>query len=421
MVSRQLTSWLESVAGRPQAVHLVGLRQTGKTTLMEEFSRRFENKLCYRLQDLVTLRRYEKEPERWVLEIEGALENARSEKKPPLHVFVDEIQKIPVLMQGIQGLYDANKGRIKFWVWGSSARPLKKQRAETLAGRVLMKTLWPLSQAEILGTASAVPRLLSPNDLKKAASAPEPRAYSESLKKWLSHGLLPEPCLLADYPEAADLLLSFQATYLENEIRRENLVRDIGVFEDFLTLAAGDTAAIVDYSKIASVLGVSSKSVQSYYEILADTYVCTLLPAYSGSLRVQISKSPKAYFSDAGLARFVSGERGGIARLHPSFGKAFENFVIAEIAKQTEYHGLGWKLSYLRTKAGQEADLVVSTPDVAAAIEIKASSRVGGADLAGLKVLMGLEPKLKFGLVISTMSGFVEIEKGIFNVPVWVL
>lgn len=404
---------------RAQATQVVGLRQTGKTTLMEEIRRQFPDSIHYPLQDLVTLRRYGAAPERWVLEIEQHL--LRRRDKGRLHVFVDEVQKILAFFQAIQGLYDSHKGRIKFWIWGSSARPVKRLKAETLAGRVLSKRLWPLSQSELLERESIVPLLIDPKSLVAAIVPERPRGYLESLKGWLERSLLPEPNLMENPSHASELLEAYQATYLENEIRRENLVKDIGVFENFLALSASEDGSMANHSAQGKTLGISAQSVKGWYEILEDTFVADRLNAVGKSLRVQIAKSPKVYFTDTGLARFVGGARGEVLEKTSPFGRLFEGFVINEIRKQCDYHSLPWRLSFLRTKTNQEVDLIVKTPHGTFAIEIKSSERVSSSDLKTLWTAMDLDPEIRYGLVVSLQSAPVKLAPNIWNLPVWML
>ncbi|MBI4209161.1 MAG: ATP-binding protein [Deltaproteobacteria bacterium] len=417
MIAREIESWLREVAERPQVIHLFGLRQTGKTTLMEAFrSQDYPDSLYYPLYDLVTLRRYEGQPDRWVLELEEALKQKSGER---LQVFVDEVQKIPAFFQAIQGLYERYKGKIKFWIWGSSARPLKRQRAETLAGRSLSKVLWPLSQSEILQKQSRLPCLFDPHQLKRELQLEEPRDYNRFLSRVLQQTMLPEPHLLERLSEAQDLLQAYQATYLENEIRRENLVGDIGVFEQFLALAASEDTSVVNYSSKAKVLGISPHTVRTYYGILEDTFVCTPIPAYSRSLRVQISKSPKIYFIDTGFARFISGERGSPPEGSPSFGSLVEGFVMNEIIKQVEYNSLPWRLSYLRTKTGLEVDVILSQGSQKVAAEIKSTHRVTPQDWKPIQMLMDLDPDIQHGIIFSRQSAPLELAPRIYNFPIW--
>lgn len=418
MIKRQIYNWLKQQEKTPQVVQIQGLRQTGKTTLMEAFKQEHPESLHYPLQNLVVLQRYQAEPARWALEIEQVFNQRRKSRSGPLHVFVDEIQKIPLFYQAIQGLYDAHKGKIKFWIWGSSARPTKRERAETLAGRVFTKILMPLSQSEIEQQESIIPSLNTPHKLFDR-SGPEPLDYLEKLKKTFSQSLLPEAYLAEKQADAHALLESYQSTYLENEIRRENLVRDIGSFQRFLTLAASEDTTIVNHTAQAKVLGLSPPTIQNYYDILEDTFIITQLPAYSGSLRVQTSKSPKIYFADAGLARFIAGERGEIEPATRKFGNLLESFVLEEIKKQIEYHQLPWKLFYLRTKTNVEVDLIIQTPGATIATEIKSSKKVDHQDILPLKKLIQWDSSIKFGLIFSMDPRVGEIAPKIFNLPVW--
>jgi predicted AAA+ superfamily ATPase len=419
MIQRQLLNWLLNQEKHPQVTQVTGLRQTGKTTLMGVLRQKLPASLLYELQDLVTLRRYESQPETWVMEIEQHL--ARHASAGPLHVFVDEIQKVPVLFQAIQGLYDHHKGRLKFWIWGSSARAVKRHKAETLTGRIVTRHLWPLSQSELLGHQSIVPLLGDPKTFPSAINPQEPRHYLESLKRFLLQTLLPEPQLSDDAAHVIELLTSYQATYLENEIRRENLVDDIGAFENLLRIAAAEDGNIINYSAQAKVLGISPKLAKSYYEILSDTFVSESLSAYSKSLRVQIAKSAKTYFTDTGLARFVAGQRGELFEKTPDFGRYFEGFVINEIRKQCEYHGLPWHLAFLRTKTQREVDLVVQTPRTTFAVEIKSTDHESTDAIKSIQMAMMLDPAIQYGIVISRRGVPVQLAPNIWNVPVWML
>lgn len=418
MIARQIETWLERVSENNKIIHLFGLRQTGKSTLFNHLRKtKYPNALYYPLHDFVTLRRYEGQPEKWVLEIEKALADRSSLEK--LHVFVDEVQKIPDFFQGLQGLYEEHREKVKFWIWGSSARVLKRKRAETLAGRSLHKTLWPLSQSELLKKPSPIPCLFNPDQLMKDIAIEEPRDYTQQLSHLFQQTLLPEPHLLKNPQDVDDLLTSYQATYVENEIRWENLVENIGLFERFLALAANEDTQIVNYSAKAKVLDVSYHTIKSYYWILEDTFVCKEIPAYSKSFRVQTAKSPKIYFTDTGLARFIVGERGLPHEGTQTFGKLIEGFVVNEILKQIEYHSLPWKLSYLRTKTGMEVDLIISAGKERIAVEIKSSQKIAPSDYKPILTLMEMDKEIKYGVVFSRQSAPFQLAPKIYNFPIW--
>jgi predicted AAA+ superfamily ATPase len=308
-----------------------------------------------------------------------------------LHVFIDEIQKIPDLFQALQGLYDNYKGRIKFWIWGSSARPLKRRRAETLSGRVISRILFPLSQNEIRKNDSLTAQLLNLPKGVKSISYSIPPDYITFLKKCFGQSLLPEPFLTRDKDAVYDLLDTYKASYLENEIRRENLVSDIGIFSRFLTIAASEDTEVLNYNSVAKDLGISSHTVKTYHGILEDTFVTSQLTPYINRMRMQVCKSSKVYFTDTGLARFVSGQSNTTYMQTKALGKCFEGFVINEIIKQVEYQSLRWKLSFFRTKNGREADLIISDGQKKCAVEIKAKKKITTSDFKNLKCHVVLE------------------------------
>ena len=419
MISRFLESWLTQVIKRPQAIQLSGLRQTGKTTLMQAHMQQFPGALHYPLQDFVVFDRYHADVTRWVLEIEAKLIQGKHSSDQPLQVFVDEIQKIPALYQAIHGLYDKHKHAIKFWIWGSSARPQKKHRAETLAGRVLCKTLWPLTQTETLKSANIVPFLTDAQQFLPRIEIFKPRDFDDRLDRALRHSMLPEPWLADNSQIAADLLESYHATYIENEIRRENLVSDIGVFDRFVRLAADENGGVVNFQSKAQVLGLSMPTVKTYYDILKDTFLVHWLPVYSRSLRVRLQKHPKVYFSDAGLARYIAGHRGSLPQGTASFGQFFEAWVVAEIFKQVEYHALPWTLSHARTQAGLEVDVMIDTPEGTIAVEIKAAEKLNESDIKNIKKFMQLDSNIKLGVVFSMQSAPYKLADNIYNIPVW--
>jgi len=417
MINRQLFAWLNKVKDTPQIVHLYGMRQTGKTTLMNEFRRNIPGHLHYPLQNYPILNRYQGDVNRWVFEIEEAI--SRINDAGMLHVFVDEVQKIPDLFQAIQGLYDTYKGRLKFWIWGSSARPLKKKRAETLAGRFISRTLFPLSQGEILCRKSIIPEIFSLNGDPSRIDFTYPPSYHEFLRTCFRQSMLPEAFTCTDTSMVDDLLEAYQASYIENEIRRENLAADIGVFSRFMRIAASENTTVVNYSSIAKDLGVSSNTIKTYYDILHDTFVILPVHASSSRLRVQVCKSPKMYFTDTGLARFIAGERGLPADESRTFGLLFEGFVISEFFKQSEYCHVPWELSFVRTKSGKEADLIVSDGERKCAIEIKSSPRVGRPECAHLEYLMANDPTITCGAVVSLQGAPIRITDRIINIPAW--
>jgi hypothetical protein len=296
---------------------------------------------------------------------------------------------------------------------------LKKKRAETLAGRFISRTLYPLAQSEILKQDSVVPCLLEYPRYVSGINHLTPDNYEAFLNRCFRHSQLPEPFLADDIEAVDDLLEAYQASYLENEIRRENLVMDIGIFTRFLRIAASENSSVVNYSSIAKDLAVSSPTVRTYQDILTDTFVTSHLNPYSSRIRIQVCKSPKVYFSDTGLARFISGERGIPVRTGRIYGSLFECFVYNEILKQKQYHHLPWDLYFLRTKTGTEVDLILSSGEMKCAIEVKCKEKISAEDYRGIEYLMSCDTSIAFGIVISLQGAPLKLTDKIYNLPAW--
>jgi predicted AAA+ superfamily ATPase len=276
-------------------------------------------------------------------------------------VVIDEVQKLPKLLDVVQFLIQ--KYKKQFILTGSSARKLKQQGFNLLAGRAIVYKMYPLSSLEI-GEAF---------DLKKA----------------LEWGGLPDAYLANNEEEAKEYLSSYVFTYLEKEIQQEQWVRKIEPFRKFLIIAAQMNGKIINRAKIAQEVGVDNSTIASYYEILEDTLLGFELPAYHRSVRKAQKQSPKFYFIDTGIKRAI--EKTTRVPLLPqtsAFGEAFEHWVILELIKLSEYKRLDWKFYYLRTKDDVEIDLVIERPgERLLLIEIKSKNKVSESDAKALELL----------------------------------
>jgi predicted AAA+ superfamily ATPase len=266
------------------------------------------------------------------------------------HVFIDEIQKVPKLCDVVHYLIEDKKVPQKFILTGSSARKLKVAGANLLAGRALYFNLYPFSCMEL--------------------------AEQFDFEKALSFGLLPAVWQKANDQSMIRFLRAYGQTYLKEEVWAEHLVRKLEPFRKFLEVAAQHNARLINYSRIADVVGVDVKTVQTYFQILEETHLAIILEPYSRSIRQQVHAAPRFYFVDTGIARTLSLQIG--IKLNQStgeFGHLFEQFFVMECIKLNQYLELGYRLSYLTTKAGAEIDLIIERPGrPTVLIEIKSSS-----------------------------------------------
>ena len=207
----------------------------------------------------------------------------------------------------------------------------------------------------------------------------------------LRWGTLPRMFSLDAGEDRRAYLRAYALTYLREEIAAEQIVRRLDPFRRFLEVAAQSNGAIVNYTDIARDVGADPKTVITYFSILEDTLVGFLLPAFHRSIRKQQRSNPKFYFFDTGVKRAL--DRTLELPLNAGtyeYGRAFEHFMTTQIVHLSQYRYPDWRVSYLRTGAGVEIDLVIERPGLPTAlIEIKSSERVDERDVRHLTRFTG--------------------------------
>ncbi|NBW98967.1 ATP-binding protein [bacterium] len=328
---------------------LFGARSTGKSTLLHHL---FQNKQAHFI-DLL-------DPLFYRLSAKDFESHLASLPEKTEWVIVDEIQKSPEILNCIHRFLSPSNQRkhtLNFALTGSSARKLKRGGANLLAGRANVFNLYPLTHRE-------VPESTSLNDLLK----------------W---GGLPQVVLENDPVEKRRILKAYTTTYLREEIAEEQLVRVLEPFHTFLPIAAQMNGNIVNYSAIAEDVRVSTSTIQTYFEILADTLIAIILPPYHAPIRKRQRTNPKIYFFDLGVLEALSSSSLGPSTY--SLGNRFEHFVFLEIYRLQSYQERDWKFSFLRTKDDAEIDLIIERPQESTLlIEIKSSTSTSFRQAANL-------------------------------------
>ncbi len=345
---------------------LFGPRGVGKTTMLEAAFKP-KDSVFVDLLDINLFDQLMLDPSRF----EALIDSPENRRK---RVVIDEIQKFPRLLDVAHRQIQKRKRQFVFT--GSSSRRLKQQGVNLLAGRAYVFNLYPFTTAE-LGKAF---------DLKKA----------------LQWGTFPDAFLAPSPEDAREFLGAYVATYLQKEILQEQWVRNLLPFRRFLAVAAQMNGQIVNKSSLASEAGVDDVTVAHYFEILEDTLLGFMLPAYHVSVRKAQRQAPKFYFIDPGLKRALD-KTLGMELLPRTFawGEAFEHWVILEIFKNASYKRLDWSFSYVRTKEDVEIDLVVVRPgERLLLIEIKSKDLASAKDAKALETLGGdLDPKAEKWLI----------------------
>ncbi len=350
MVKRYLN--LDMLLGKTRSSFLFGPRGVGKTMLSLEFVKSKCNTFMVDLFNYEVFTRYLTLPGLFRKEIEHKLESGA------LTVFVDEIQKIPALLDEIHSLIEQNKTRIQFLMTGSSARKLKRGGANLLAGRAWTLNLHPLTDRECK------------IDLKRA----------------LQFGTLPAIYLQDEVPERT--LKAYVETYLKEEIMQEAILRRIDKFIRFLDVAGQMNGEPVNFTKIARDCGVSTKTAIDFFSILTDTLLAFRIEGWTHSIRKQLCQSPKFYFFDCGVLNAINGElKSELKEGSYRFGKLFETFVVQELIRLNDYTESGYHFYYWRTNTGLEVDIILSKnySEPPIAIEIKSSNSPTERDMHALK------------------------------------
>ena len=321
-----------------ESAFLWGARQTGKSTLLKHL---FPDSLYIDLLLNNEFMRFQSNP--------SLLREIIENTEPQIPVIIDEIQRIPALLNEIHWLITNKKTR--FILSGSSPRNILRSGHNLLGGRAIRYELYPLVFPEI---------------------------PDFELLKALNNGLLPRHYLSVNPKK---LLSAYLGSYLKDEIIAEAKIRNIASFSRFLEMAAFSNGEIVNFSNIATDCGVSSPTVKEYFQILEDTLIGRFLQSFQKKAKRRVILSPKFYFFDVGIANYLL-KRTGVDYGSEAFGKTFEHFIYQEIYAHSKYSDSNYDISYWRTASQIEVDFVLGGGKVA--IEVKSTDLAQSRHFKGL-------------------------------------
>ena len=322
---------LEAVRYFP-VICLTGPRQSGKSTLIEHLFPTYDK---FSLEDLNVRDFAQKDPVAFLSQNKNGM-------------ILDEVQKVPDLLSFIQGIVDKNPDR-KFILSGSSNFTLINSISQSLAGRVGMFDLLPMSLSE------------------------SREVYqNSSLDEIIFNGLYPAVCSKKNI--AKFYYPSYVRTYLERDVRELTKIKDAMLFNTFLRLCAGRIGSIFNASELANEVGVASNTIKAWLSILEASYVITLLPPYFSNTNKRLIKSPKLYFCDTGLACYLLDIESPAQLAHDKMrGHLFENLIVAEALKSRFNQGKRSNLYFYRDSNQNEIDLLMAENGKLNALEIKSA------------------------------------------------
>ena len=340
MIERTIAKVIKS---SKKSILLLGPRQVGKSTLIKALNPDLKINLSLQSEFI----EFASDPDRII--------KILSTNKYKT-VFIDEIQRLPSLLNTIQYILDENEKPPKFYLTGSSARKLRKGKANLLPGRIHSYYLSPITVKEL--------------------------NYNIDVDEVLSTGFLPGILTEKNKKERYKTLKSYASIYLKEEIQAEALTKNIEGFSRFLFVIAAESGKFLDISKISREARVPWKTILRYFEILEDTLVVRRCESFSKSDRRRLIQCPRFFFFDLGvlnalLSNFnVSQDR---------IGALFEHLIFNQIVHSATTSDKNFRISSYRTEHGAEIDFILELEEKVYAIEVKALRNIGKSDLRGFQ------------------------------------
>ncbi|MBI4794145.1 MAG: ATP-binding protein [Deltaproteobacteria bacterium] len=362
-IARTAESYLLRFAGQYPVVTITGPRQSGKTTLCR---RVFTDKKYVSLENPDTRQFAREDPRGFLAGLpDGAI--------------LDEIQQAPDLLSYIQTIVDEdNRRHGLFILTGSQQFEVANAVNQSLAGRTAILKLLPFSIEElsVLGTGFMIDQLL--------LSGFYPRIWKDEL-------------------DPVQALAGYLETYVERDIRQLISIKDLSLFQRFVTLCAGRVGQLLNFNSLAADTGVSHQTARNWLTLLEASYIVFRLPPYAANISKRLIKSPKLYFYDVGLAAHLLGLENAVhVSRDPLRGNLFENMVVMEALKYRLHRGRRSNLHFYRDSNGNEVDLLLSLGPDLYPVEIKAGMTINRDYFRGLDHFAGIFPlPLGAGLVFG--------------------
>lgn len=333
-IQRKIASRLKTLSGQFPVLGVLGPRQSGKTTLVKNV---FSHYKYINLEELDTRKFAAEDPRRFLKSLEGSP-----------GAILDEIQRVPDLLSYIQVHVDEWQKPGFFILTGSENILLNHHINQTLAGRIALITLLPLSIEELQDTS-----LLSTNIEETIFRGFYPSLYAKKIdqKQWLQ---------------------SYIQTYIERDVRNLKQITDLSLFQKFLKLCAGRIGQLLDLTSIGNDCGISANTVRSWISLLEATYVIFLLHPHHENFSKRLIKTPKLYFYDSAIACHLLSIQSPIDLItHYLRGGLFESMILSDLIKQRFNSGLLPNIYFWRDKSGNEVDCILERGSGLTPIEIK--------------------------------------------------
>jgi uncharacterized protein len=404
MYYRNITSRIEAALEDTPIIFLNGARQSGKSTLVKWIAQERHPARYMTFDDSNVLAAASMDPQGFISGIDGP-------------VILDEIQRVPELFLAIKKTVDQSRRPGRFILTGSANVLLLPRIADSLAGRMEILTLWPLSETELLKSKTNFIQSIFDGKIPDLCAKPG----REELVSRLITGGYPEAFERRNYSRRLQWFNSYITTILQRDIRDIANIEGLKEMPRLLSILAARTGGLLNYAELSRASSIRQSTLNRYMTLLETTFLFKPLPAWSAKLSKKLIKSPKIMLCDTGLSCCLTGTDHQKLMQDPSaFGNMLENFVYMELTKQISWSDKPYNLFHFRSAAGHEVDFVIE--DMAggiAAIELKSRETIKKDDFKGLKLLAGeTGSRFKQGILLYTGSEPLVFSEKLAALPV---
>lgn len=395
---REIAPRLERTLKALPVVVLSGLRQSGKSTLLQNESAIVRGRTYRTLDDFGTLAAAQANPESLLT---GA----------PI---IDEVQRCPELLLAIKRSVDEGRRPGRYVLSGSANLALLGHVSETLAGRAAYFTLHPMTRREIQGQTKKPPFITA---FLKSPDAPSGRATPIAEQEVLMGGL--PPVCLGSADGASEWLRGYVQTYVERDVRQFSRITDLVSFRTLAQMAALRTGQVLAISSLANDAKLNAATARRYLNLLETSFLIRRLPPFLKNRGSRLVKSPKLYFTDSGLAAHLA----GISGLEPGRddmcrGTLFETYVAQNLTALLEAHLPDAQMSFWQEQGRREVDFVIEEDRRVCAIEVKATTRWTGKDFSGLRAFIDRTPDCDKAVLAYNGEETVKLGDKLWAVPI---
>jgi uncharacterized protein len=407
MYNRMLRPQLIAALADTPVVFLNGARQTGKSTLVRELAENEHPARYLTFDDATVLAAARHDPAGFVAGLEGP-------------VIIDEVQLAPDIFPPLKLAVDRSRLPGRFLLTGSANILLLPHVSESLAGRMEILTLWPLSQGEIEGVEENLTDRLFSTKFALPYSALKSAGIRADLLTRLVRGGYPEALGRKTEERRRNWFGAYITTILQRDVREMANIEGLTELPRVLALLATRASSLHNLADISRSIDIPQTTLKRYLTLLETTFLLVPLPAWSSNLGKRLVKAPKLALSDTGLLTYLLGaneER--LAEDSSLLGRVLENFVVTELRKQASWGKTKPQIFHFRTQTGQEVDIVMEdATGRLVGVEVKASATVNSGDFKGLRALQETAGKrFTRGALLYTGAEAVAFGADLFAIP----